>query len=106
MTGGICLSHVFSLGELKLFAIFSLEEKNLPFGGVNLPLREKALFLKKHSLNLLVSFSLGAVNLPHGWVDLSTTFSLGGANSSSREFVLPFRENFLSLEIWLYCSIP
>ena len=68
----------------------------LLFGGVNLPLREKTLFLEEHSLNLPVSFSLGAVNLPHGEVVLSATFSLRGTNSSSREFVLPFGENFLS----------
>ena len=51
------------LGEVKLSAIFSLEEKNLPFGGVNLPLGEKTLFLEEHSRNLLASFSFGAVNL-------------------------------------------
>ena len=65
MTGGICLSHVFSLGEMKLCAIFSLEEKNPPFGGVNLPLGEKARFLEEHSLNLLASFSLRVMNLPY-----------------------------------------
>ena len=89
LTGGICLSRVFSLGEVKLSTIFSLEEKNLPFGGVDLPLREKALYLEEHSLNLPASFSHEAINLPHEWVDLSTNFSLGGTNSSSKEFVLP-----------------
>ena len=58
MIGGICLSHVFSFVEMKLSATFSLEEKNPPFGGVNLPLEEKALCLEKHSLNLPASFSL------------------------------------------------
>ena len=33
-------------------------------------------------------------------------FFLGGTNSSSREFVLPFGESFLSLENWLYCYVP
>ena len=42
-------------------------------------------FLEEHSLNLLASFSLGEINLPHEGVGLSTTFSLGGMNSS-REF--------------------
>ena len=106
LAGGTCLSHVFSLGEVKLFAIFSLEEKNLPFGGLNLLLGEKSLFLEEHYLNLHVSFSLGGLNLPHGGVGLSTTFSLGGTNSSSREFLLPLGENFLSLENWLYYYIP
>ena len=106
MTGGKCLSYVFSPGEVKLSTIFSLEDKNLPFGGVNLPLREKALFLKEHFMNLFMSFSLGALNLPYGGVGLSTTFSLGGMNSSSGEFVLPFGESFLSLENWFYCYVP
>ena len=74
----------------------------LSFRGVNLPLGKKALFLEERSLNPPVSFSLGAVNLPHGEVVLSTPFSLRGTNSSSREFILPFGENFLSLENWLY----
>ena len=30
MTGGICLSYVFSLGEVKLSAIFSIEERTYP----------------------------------------------------------------------------
>ena len=74
--------------------------------GKCLSLGEKALFLEEHSLNMPASFSLGAVNLPHGWVGLSITFSLGGANSSSVEFVLPFGESFLSLKTWIYCSVP
>ena len=146
MIGETCPFPPFFLGEVKLFAIFSLGEKILPFGvilssyrnllllrgatlspdpplghlpsiislgtvtlpitlsfrGVNLPLGEKAFFLEEHSLNLPVLFSLGAVNLPHGEVSLSTPFSLRGMNSSSKEFVLPFGENFLSLENWLY----
>ena len=65
---------------------------------MNLPLRENAFFIEDHSLNMLASFSLRAVNLPHGEVVLFATFSLRGMNSSSREFVLPFGENFLSLE--------
>ena len=93
--GGICLSPAFSIEKVKLFVIFSLEEKNLPFGGINLPLREKTMFIKEYSLNLPASLSLGAMNLPHGRVGL---FSLGGMNSSSREFILPFKESFLSLE--------
>ena len=105
MTRGTCPSPAFSLKEVKLSAIFFLRGNNLPFGGVNLPLEEKSLFLMEHSLNLHVSFSLGALNLPHGGVVLSTTFSLGGMNSSFAEFVLPFGENFLSLEDWLYYSI-
>ena len=48
----------------------------LSFRGVNLPLREKALFLKEHYLNLPTSFSLGEMDLLHGEMVLSTTFSL------------------------------
>ena len=66
---------------------------------------EKALFLEEHFLNLPASFSLGEMNLPHGGVGLSTTFSLGGLNSS-REFVLPFGESFLFLENRLCCYVP
>ena len=89
------LPSALSLGKITFLAAFS-------FRGVNLPLGKKALFLEEHSLNLLVSFSLGAMNLPHGEVVLYAPFSLRGTNSSSREFVLPFGENFLSLENWLY----
>ena len=106
MNGGTCPSPAFFLEEVKLSAIFFLRGKNLPFGEVNLPLGEKALFLEEHSLNLLVTFYLEALNLPHGGVDLSKTFSLGGTNSSSREFILPFGEIFLFLENWLYCFVP
>ena len=91
---------------MKLSTIVLLEEKNLPFGGINLPLGEKALFLKENSLNLPISFSLGVVNLPYGGVGLSAAISLGGTNLSPREFILPFGENFLSLENWLYCFVP
>ena len=150
-----CLSLAFFLREVKLFAIFSLEKKNLPLGevklslvniilylgemgppfgniglsretclflafflgeltflvilsfrGVNLSLGKKALFLEEHSLNLPALFSVGAVNLPHGEVVLSITFSLRGTNSSSREFVLPFGENLFSLENRLCCYVP
>ena len=150
-----CLFHAFFLGEVKLSAIFSLEEKNLPLGEVklslvniilylremgppfgnislsretclsptfflgeftfptyfsfrvvNYPLGEKGLFLEEHSLNLPASFSLGEMNLPHGEVVLSATFSLRGTNSSSEEFVLPFGKNLLSLENRLCCSVP
>ena len=45
------------------------------------------------------------MNLPHGGVGLSTTFSLRGMNSS-REFVLPFGESFLFLENRLCYSVP
>ena len=41
MTGGTCPSPAFSLKEVNLSTIFSLGGKNLPFGGVNLPLGEK-----------------------------------------------------------------
>ena len=58
LSGETCLSPAFFIGELTCPAI-------LPFGGVNLPLGEKTLFLKDHSLNLLESFSLGEMNLPH-----------------------------------------
>ena len=150
-----CLSLTFFLGEVKLSAIFSLEEKNLPleevkfslvniilylgemgppfgkiglsgetclspafflgqltfpidlsFRGVTLPLGEKDFFLEEHSLNLHASFSLGEMILPHGGVGFSTTFSLGGTNSFSREFVLHFGEGFFFLENWLCCSVP
>ena len=151
MDGETCLSPPFFHGEVKLSAIFSLEEKNLPLGqvilssyrnllllrrttlspypplgnlpsalslgivtfpttlsfrGVNLPLGEKALFLEEHSLNLPASFSLGEVNLPHGEVVLSATFSLRGMNSSSGESVLRFGENFISLENRLCYFVP
>ena len=72
---------------------------------MSLPLREISFFLEEHSLNLLASFFLKEMNLPYGGVGLSTTFSLGGMNSS-REFVLPFGESFLFLENWLCCSVP
>ena len=88
-----------SLGTVTFPTAFS-------FRGVNLPLEEKAFFLKEHSLNLPTSFSLGAMDLLHGEVVLFATFSLRGTNSSSREFVLPFGENFLSLENRLCCYIP
>ena len=106
MTRGTCPSSTFYLEEVKLSTMFSLEINNVPFGGANLPLREKDVFLKEHSLNLLVSFSLRALNLPYGGVGLSTTFFLGGTNSSSGDFVFPFGENFLSLENRLYCFVP
>ena len=106
MTGGTCFSPAFSLKEVKLSAIFSLGGKNLPFRGVNLPLGEKARFLTEHYLNLPVSFFLGVLNLSHGGVGHSTTFSLGGTNSSSGEFVLPFGESFLSLENLLCYFVP
>ena len=81
------LPYALSLGTVTFLAALS-------FRGVNLPLREKALFLKEHSLNLPISFSLGEVVL-------YATFSQG-TNSSFGEFVLPFSESFLSLENWLY----
>ena len=56
-------------------------------------------------MNLPESFSLREMNLPHGGVGLSTTFSLGGMNSSSKEFVLPFGESFLFLENRLCCFV-
>ena len=98
LSGETCLSLAFFLRELTLPVDFS-------FKGVNLPLREKAIFLKEHSLNLPASFSLGEMNLPHGGVAFSITFSLGGMNSFSGEFVLPFGESFLFLENWLCYSV-
>ena len=89
----------FFLGEVTFPEILS-------FRGGNLPIREQALFLEEHSLNLHASFSLGEMNLPHGEVVLYAPFSLRGTNSSSREFVLHFGESFLFLENWLYRSIP
>ena len=80
VTGGTCPSPAFSLEEVKLSTIFSLGGKNPPFRGVNLPLGEKALFLKEYFLNLLASFSLEAVNLLRGEMSLSTAISLGGMN--------------------------
>ena len=155
MTGGTCPSPAFSLEEVKLFAIFSLVEKTLPFrevilsssrnllllrgttlspypplgnlpsalsfgktglfafflekvtfptalsfGAMNLPLREKVLFLEEHSLNLPSSFYLGAINLPLGEkalfleehsLNLPRSFSLRAVN-------LPFGEKALFLE--------
>ena len=66
---------------------------------------KKLFFLKEHSLNLLTSFSLGEMNLPHGEVVLSAPFSLRGMNSS-REFFFPFGESFLFLENRLCCYVP
>ena len=105
MTRGTCPSLVFSLEELKLSASFYLGGKNLPIGRVNLPLGENALLLEEHFLNLLVSLSLEVLNLTHGGIGLSTSFSLGRTNSSFEEFVLPFGENFLSWENWLNCYV-
>ena len=99
MIRGTCPFPTSSLKEVT----FSIA---LSFGGVNLPLEEKSLFLEEHSLNLPASFFLGAMNLSCGGVGLFVAFSLEGTNSSSREFVLPFGENFLSLENWLYCHVP
>ena len=45
------------------------------------------------------------MNLPHGGMGLSTTFYMGGMNSS-REFVLPFGESFIFLKNQLCCSVP
>ena len=73
---------------------------------MNLPLREKAIFLKEHSQNLPASFSLGEINLPYREVGLSKTISLGGMNYSSKEFVFPFGESLLLLVNWLCCSVP
>ena len=103
------LTLALFLGKTGLFA-FLLKTVTFPTtlscGGVNLPYREKVLFLKEHSLNLSTSFSLEAVNLPHGGVGLSTAFSLGGMKSSSEEFILPFRESLISLENRLCCFVP
>ena len=71
-----------------------------------LPLGEKALFLEEHSLNLLASFTLGLVSLPHGVLALYKAFSLRGMNLSLGEFILPFWESLISLENRLCCSIP
>ena len=98
LSGETCLSPAFFLGELTCPTI-------LKFRGVNLPLREKAFFLEEHSLNPLESFSLREMNLPHGGMGLSITFSLGGMNSSG-EFVLPFGESFLFLENHLSFYVP
>ena len=89
------LPSALSLGTVTFPRALSFREANLSLG-------EKALFLEEHSLNLPVSFSLGIVNLPLREVILSSTFSQRGMNSSYREFVIPFGENFLSLENWLY----
>ena len=75
LSGETCLFPAFFLRELTCLTI-------LKFRGVNLPLREKAFFLEEHSLNPLESFSLREMNLPHGGLGLSITFSLGGMNSS------------------------
>ena len=77
------LPLALSLRKTGLFAFFLGTVTfltTLSFGGVNLPLREKALFLEEHSLNLPTSFSLGIVNLPRGGVSLSTSFSFRGTN--------------------------
>ena len=71
-----------------------------------LPLGEKALFLKEHSLKLPASFSLGVVSLPQEHLALYVAFSLRGSNPSLGEFILPFEESLISLENRLCCSIP
>ena len=45
MAGETCLSLTRFLGEVKLFAIFSFEEKNLPLGEVKLSLVDFILYL-------------------------------------------------------------
>ena len=98
LIGETCLSPAFFLGEFTFHEILSFRRRDLSFG-------EQAIFLEEHSLNLLASFSLGEMNLPHGGVGLSTTFSLGRMNSS-REFVLPFGESFIFLENRLCYFVP
>ena len=63
------------------------------------------MFLEEHSLNLYAFFFLGAVNLPHGGVGLFAAISLGRMNLSHGEFILPFRESFISLENRLCYSV-
>ena len=74
------MPFAFSLGIITF-------STTLSFRGVNLPLGKQAVFLEEHYLNLLVSFSLGAVNLPRGEVVLYAPFSLREMNSSFGELV-------------------
>ena len=86
MTGGTCPSLTFSLGEVKLFAIFYLGGKNLPFGGVILSFGRNLLLLRGTTLspdphlgNLPSALSLGKIGLFAfflGKVTFPTTLSL------------------------------
>ena len=64
MTGETCSSLAFSLGEVKLFAIFSIGEKNLLFGVILsfsrnfLLLRGTTLSPYPHLENMLYALSL------------------------------------------------
>ena len=49
LAGETCLSPVRFLGEVKLSAIFSFEEKNLPLGEVKLSLKNFTLYLEEMS---------------------------------------------------------
>ena len=84
LTGETCLSIAFFLGEVKLSAIFSPEEKILPFGGVILSSYGNLLLLRGKTLSsdpplghppsalslgivtFLVALSFREVNLPLG----------------------------------------
>ena len=86
MTRGRCPSLTFSLGEVKLFAIFYLGEKNLPFGGVILSFGKNLLLLRgttispdPHLGNMPSALSLGKIGLFAfflGKVTFPTTLSL------------------------------
>ena len=51
LTSGTCPSHAFSLEEVTLFVIFSLEEKNLPFRGLILSSGRNIFLLRGTTLS-------------------------------------------------------
>ena len=69
LVGETCLSPTRFIGEVKLSAIFSLEENNLPLGEVKLSLVNFNLYLRK------MGPPFGNIGLS-GETCLSTTFSL------------------------------
>ena len=69
LVGETCLSPTRFIGEVKLSAIFSLEENNLPLGEVKLSLVNFNLYLRKKGP------PFGNISLS-GETCLSTTFSL------------------------------
>ena len=70
MVGETCLFLAFFLGEVKLFAIFSIEEKNLPLGEVKLSLVNIIMYLGE------MGSPFGNIGLS-GETCLSPTFFLG-----------------------------
>ena len=107
MTGGTCPSPTFSLKEVKLFAIFSLRGKNLPFGGVILSssrnlhlLRGATPSLNPPLGNLPLALSLGKIVLFAfflGTVTFPISLSFRGVNLPLEEKALFLEEHSLNL---------